>query len=163
MRPNRHQLTVNADYHQFYVLDSAAPLDASGRDDFWTRETHARLLAMSPGILGVSTGSYVVPVELRVDAAAPSEDLAAWDHVVEADLPLPSGKLIVHGCTQPREEGLHVPLAPGRYIARVCYGKLDTVVDEEGDDHYAVFLWPGSRSGVEVVKRWPGAAKFAMP
>jgi hypothetical protein len=163
MTPARHQLTVNADYHQLYVLDSGAPLDASGRADFWTHEALARLLALGPGILGVSTGSYVVPLVLQVDAAAPREDFAAWDHVVDADLPLPSGKLIVHGCTQPREEGLHVAVAPGRYIARVCYGKLDSVVDEEGDDHYAVFLWPGARSGAAVVKRWPGAARFAPP
>jgi hypothetical protein len=161
MTPNRHQLTVNADYHQFYVIDSAAPLDASGRADFWTRETLARLLAVGAGILGVSTGSYVVPLALHIDAAAPRDDLAAWDHVVEAELALPSGKLIVHGCTQPREEGLQVAVPPGRYIARVCYGKLDSVVDEEGDDHYAVVLWPGARSGVEVLKRWPGAAKLA--
>jgi len=157
------ELRVDADYHQFYVLDSSAALDATGRDDFWTREAFPRMLAMNPGILGVTTGSYQVPVLLQVDTAAPSDDFAAWDHVVEADLALPSGKLIVCGCTQPREEGLQVPIPPGRYIARVCYGKLDSVVDEQGDDHYTVFLWPGTRSGAEVLKRWPGAAKFARP
>jgi hypothetical protein len=157
------RLTVDADYHQFYVLDSGAAPDATGRDDFWTREAHPRMLAMNPGILGVSTGSCQVPVLLQVDAAPPADDLSAWDHVVEAALALQSGKLIVCGCTQPREEGLHVQVTPARYIARVCYGKLDSVVDEEGDDHYAVFLWPGTRSGAQVVKRWPGAAKFARP
>jgi hypothetical protein len=32
---------------------------------------------------------------------------------------------------------------------------LDSVVDEQGDDHYAVLLWPDEALGVRVVKQWP--------
>jgi hypothetical protein len=161
--PSRHELTVYADYHQFYVLDAGAALDATGHPDFWTREAFVRMLAVNPGIIGISTESGgEVRVTLHVEGTAPALDLAAWDHVVEAGLDVSTGRLIVCGCTQPREEGLQVQVAPGRYRARVCSGRLESVVDEQGDDHYAVFLWPADLprvdadlSGVDVVKQWP--------
>lgn len=154
--PNRQEFTIYADYHQFYVLDAGAALDATGNPDFWTREAFTRMLAVNPGILGIGTGSAgEVPVTLHADREAPSVDLADWDHVVEAGLQLASGQLIVCGCTQPREEGVQVPLASGSYRARVCYGRLDSVVDEQGEDHYSVFLWPAEASGVRVMKQWP--------
>jgi len=154
--PTHHEVSIYADYHQFYALDSWAALEATDNADFWTREAFVRMLAVNPGIFGVGTATAgEVPVTLHVDQDAPRADLAGWDHVVEVDLQLPSGQLIVCGCTQPREEGLHLELPFGGYIARVCYGGLDSVVDEAGDDHYSIFMWPAEASGVRVLKQWP--------
>lgn len=155
--PSHHQLTIYADYHQFYVMDSSAPLDATGNPDFWAREAFRRMLADGRGLFGVSTESVGdVPVTLHVDRGAPALDLAAWDHVVEVGLELSTGTLIVCGCLQPREEGLHLQLPAGSYTARVCAAGLDTVVNEEGDDRYSVFLWPAAADGVRVLKQWSG-------
>src|SRR5437879_1351384 len=36
------------------------------------------------------------------------------------------------------------------------WSNLDSVVDEEGDDHYSIFLWPAPSQGVRVLKQWSG-------
>jgi tetratricopeptide (TPR) repeat protein len=51
--PLTRRLTVQADYHQFYVLDSGAALDATGREDFWTREVQPGPLIRHRRALGL--------------------------------------------------------------------------------------------------------------
>ena len=54
-----------------------------------------------------------VPVEIEIVDGAPALDFGAWDHVAEASLDLPSGRLEIHQCTDGSVDILAV--APGPY------------------------------------------------
>lgn len=147
------KVTVYTGYHQFHLKDEHAT-GSTGATDFWTKEAFNTMLAVNPGIVGVGTGSCGdVPIEIEVYESDPGIESDGWDHIVEAGIDLSSGNLLICGCPDPEEVG-RVSVAPGAYRMRVCYGNLDSVVDEEGQDHYEVRLWPGSFSKPEVLKRW---------
>ena len=146
-------LTVYAGYHQFYIQDEKA-VGSTGSIDFWTKDAFNNMLAVNPGIVGIVTGSYGdVQVELEVHELRPGSETDSWDHIVEAAINLSSGNLIICGCPDP-EEVSRISLAPGVYRVRVCYGNLNSVIDEEGQDHYKLYLWPDSFCNPEVLKRW---------
>ena len=140
-RPGRRILSLYADYHQFYLGDSTFDGD-TGAAEFWSPEAFARMLAVAPpGLLGVGTARYDwVPVVVDQLATAPSDDdLDAWDHIVEASLEVPSGRVAIDGCMSYRSaESPHIEVAPGTYRVRVYYGGLDT----HDEDHYRIVLWP---------------------
>jgi hypothetical protein len=149
----KEKVTLYAGYHQFHLKDEQAS-GSTGATDFWTAEAFNNMLAVNPGIVGVTTGSYGdVPVEIEVYESDPGTESDNWDHIVEAAIDLGSGNLLVCGCPDPEEVG-RINLAPGAYRLRVCYGNLDSVIDEECQDHYVVRLWPDNFSKPEVLKRW---------
>src|SRR5262245_5370575 len=92
-----HTLDLFADYFQFYLQDE----DASGIDgDSWSGEATDRMLATAPGALAVGTVRNVgVPVTVEILPSEPPKDLENWDHVTECSLAIPSGKIVVAGCT----------------------------------------------------------------
>lgn len=58
------------------------------------------MLAVAPGVIGVGTVRNMdVPVELEVLYSQPDDNLEEWDHVTEASLDVPSGRIIIAGCT----------------------------------------------------------------
>jgi hypothetical protein len=63
-----------------------------------------------------------VPIAVEVNDQPPCTDLDQWDHVTEASLDLPSGRLEIHECTGGSIDIL--PVAPGSYRVRVYYGGL---------------------------------------
>lgn len=96
MQPQKHHLTLFADYFQLHVAD-----DDSGGDlsDAWKEDASARGLAVADGIVGVSTARNVdVPVVVAVSAEPPDLPFDA-DSVVEGDLECKSGRVVVMGCT----------------------------------------------------------------
>jgi hypothetical protein len=140
--PNRHVFNLYADYNQFYLGDGDfAPVTDTA--DYWSDAAQARKLAVSPpGMVAVSTARYdFVPVVVEVLAEPPPLDLTGWDHVVEASLELPSGRLAIDGCLDydpGRSDYLEV--APGTYRLRILYAGQQTV----DEDWYQVVLWPQS-------------------
>jgi hypothetical protein len=153
-------LVVHADQRQFSVRDSGARLDGSG----WTAlavESHR--IGVEPGGLAIATARSDL-VESSV-ASFPSAPALAADaeHVVEADLPVPSGKIVISGPADYPSQEKFLGVLPGLYRARVSYvpaGPPPTEWnDHEYGEHYryVVELWPASsESGVEVLKQ--GAA-----
>jgi hypothetical protein len=135
-----YDLTVYAEYSQFYLGDSAFNAD-TGSPDFWSPDAIQRRLAVArPSLIGVGTSRYDdVPVVVDVLAAPPSDDLDAWDQVVEASIEVPTGRLVIDGpiSWQPGDS-FEVDLAPGTYRARVYYGGVGT----PDVDHYRIALWP---------------------
>lgn len=147
-----HQLTVFADYHQFYVCDGADLADTSL---IWTDATVERMLAVSPGLIAVGTARNMdVPVTLELLDDAPPEDFAGWDRVIECGLAVASGRIAVAGCTDYFPDSPRFDLAAGDYRARVSYGGLEELSEDglEGEDRYRVQLWPGAADGVVVRK-----------
>jgi len=93
----KFEYTLFADYFQFYLQDANAEGDLS---DNWTPEAVDRFLAVAPGTIGVGTVRNMnVPVVVEVIDRQPDSDLSAWDHVNECTLELPSGRVVIAGCT----------------------------------------------------------------
>jgi hypothetical protein len=98
----------------------------------------------------VGTARYdYVPVVLELLNSPPQDSsFEDADHVVEADLDLPSGKLAIHGGTQLPSEVEPLHLEPGRYRLRVSYVQTDYQPSGSNDDlpgdylEYQITMWP---------------------
>jgi len=90
-----YHLTVFADYFQFYLQDEGASEDVS--QNIWVGD------AVHIG----TARNMSVPVTIIVADAAPrDDDFGIWDHINECSLAIPSGRLVVAGCTD------YFPAAP---------------------------------------------------
>lgn len=142
-----------ADYFQFYLQDERANGDLS---DAWTPEAVDRLLAIAPGTIGVGTArNMTVPVVVEISDTEPDEDLTPWDQVNECNLDVPSGRIVIAGCTDYFPDAARIEVSPGSYRARVYYGNLDALSDDhlDGDDHYRVVLWRAAPEGLKVLRQ----------
>jgi hypothetical protein len=151
---HRNEFKIFADYHQFYLMDDdiQPPIPADV-----TNEDCRRRIKVAPHIVVVyPVRNMTVPVAIEVLNAEPNLDLAAWDHVAECSLDIPSGRIVIAGCTDYLPECSRVTIKPGAYRARVLCGGLDTLSKNglEGDDHYEVLLWPAPPRDLEVLKQY---------
>lgn len=147
------ELTLFADYFQFYLQDESAQ---EGLADSWTDEATNRLLAVASGSIGVGTVRNMdVPVTIEVLEVEPALDAEKWDHITQCSIDVPTGKLVIAGCTDYFPEATRIDVSPGTYAARISYGALDTLSEDrlDGADHYRVQLWPGSSALPMVVKQ----------
>jgi hypothetical protein len=137
----RHfEYEIFADYFQFYLQDESAD---GNLGESWTEEAVARLLAVAPCTIGIGTvRNMQVPVIVEVLETEPAQDLDLWDHVVECSLDVPTGRIVIAGCTDYFPDAARINVAPGVYSARISYGSLDTLSEDElrGHDHYRVQL-----------------------
>jgi hypothetical protein len=149
------ELTLFADYFQFYIQDEAATGDLS---QAWNEETTDRLLAVAPGTVGIGTVRNMdVPVTVEIHEHEPDDDSPEWDHVVEASLDAASGRIVIAGCTDYLPDAKRTEVAPGSYRVRASYGALDTLSEDglSGDDRYRLQLWPAAAIAVRILKRRP--------
>ncbi|MBB4966441.1 hypothetical protein [Saccharothrix violaceirubra] len=150
-----HRFEVFADFSQFMIADLRphhAWLDTDEGDDDepagWTEEAVlVHRLGVQPHQLAIATDrpevAETVEVVLHVGRTPPGDLLPEAGHVVEADLSLPTGVLSVFGPSDDEHAMRLVPLAPGRYRARVSH--LPARV-------YRVDLWPATEAvGVVVL------------
>ena len=134
-------LQLFADYKQFYLQDEQASGDLS---DAWTDDAVDRLLAVAPGVIGIGTARNAdVPVDVVVLDGPPSDDFAGWDRVNECTLEVPSGRIAIAGCTDYFPDATRLSVPAGTYRARIFYGGLDTLSEDEldGKDRYRIALW----------------------
>ena len=149
----RFEYTLMADYFQFYLQDERADGNLS---DSWTDEAVQRLLAVAPGVIGIGTvRNMEVPVVVEMMDAEPAADAEAWDHVVECGLDVPSGRVVIAGCTDYFPDAARIDVQPGVYRARISYGSLNTLSDDglHGDDRYRVQLWRADAIEPRVLKQ----------
>ena len=142
-----------ADYHQFYLQDESVSGNLS---DSWTPEAMERLLALADGAIGVGTvRSMTVPVTVEILDGPPDDDWAAWDQVNQCSIRVPSGRLVIAGCTDYFPAAVRIEVPAGWYRAHVYYGGLKTLSPDglDGNDHYEVALWPGQELEVRVLKK----------
>ena len=153
-----HRFTVFADYFQFVLMDE------NSQDDFstiWTEEALHRMLAVAPTVACPGTLRNVdVSVEIEILEQAPVIELSAWDNAVEASIYIPSGKLIVMGCTGYLPDAPRISVSPGTYQLLSLTGGIDTIQTEwePAEDQYRVSLWPGPVREPNLLKRWQRAA-----
>jgi hypothetical protein len=156
MTPARIELVLYADHSQFYVGDPAAYGDGDGDEDAGLDSASLEeRLAVQPGSLTVLTATYgYVRVVVERLEERPSDDLAAYDHVVEAPFTVASGRVTVVAVTEAKGE-LAVP--PGDYVTRVAWSGVEGADerDPEPDDPLETLLiqlWPGSVAERRVLK-----------
>lgn len=150
------KIEVFADYHQFYLWDREVTPTAP---EDYTDEDVSRRIKVSPNVVVIQPErNMTVTVEVEIHDGEPEYRLDEWDHIAEASLHLPSGRLQIHECTGGPVADFNV--TPGWYRVRSFHSGFDTI-DEgglEGDDYYKVVLWPAAPSEVVVVKQWSPAA-----
>ena len=151
----RRDLTALADEFQFHLRDEGA---AYVFPPEWPEAVQADRVYPAPGSLGVlAAKNWFVPVAIEVVEQEPELDPEAWDHIVEATLALPSGRLVLAGGPGPGRDQPPVDLPAGTWRTLILMGNLDrTAVEAVGDDYYKVVLWPGDGPLV-VRKRWTPA------
>lgn len=135
---------IFADFHQFYIQDEAANVDLSKA---WTDAATKDMIAVVDGAIGIGTARNMeVPVTVEVHKDEPALDISAWDQVHECSLAVPSGKLVIAGCTDYFPNAERTQVKPGTYRVRVLYGGLKSLSPDglDGEDHYVVQLWAGS-------------------
>ena len=157
----RRKFELFADYHQFVLQDEAAELDISG--DLWPGTTYDDMLFLTPGMIHIGTArNMTVPVEVEISDIPPDDNFGNWDHVTQYSIAIPTGKLVVLGCTDYFPEATRIKVVPGHYRARIYYGGLDTLNWNglEGDDHYKVIFWQGDPVEPTVLKRRPKQYNF---
>ncbi len=147
------ELSLFADYFQFYLQDESSKGDLS---ESWTQDAVDRLLALTPGTIGVGTVRNMnVPVVLEIADHAPHDDPATWDQINECSIDVPSGRLVVAGCTDYFPDARRIELLPGSYRARIYYGNLNALSADglEGDDHYKIVLWSAASEPMKTIKQ----------
>jgi hypothetical protein len=103
--------------------------------------------------------NFTAPMRVEIWASEADDDSANWDHLVDADLDLPTGKLcfVASGGGEP----ISCDVPPGRYRARLAGRGWDVSNPQGGLDDYRVQLWPrASDAEPELVKAWAGWAKL---
>lgn len=142
----RLDLSLFADYFQFYLQDEAAD---GNLGDSWGEDATARQLAVAPGTVGVGTARNVdVPVMVEVLDAEPAADFTKSDLVTESCMDVPSGRIVIAGCTDYLPEARRIEVPPGLYRVRVHYDGIGSVSADglEGEDRYRVVLWRDDRA-----------------
>lgn len=154
----RFEYELFADYFQFYLQDEEASRDEIPN---WAPEAVDRMLEVTPGVVVVGTVRNMnVPVVVEVHDSPPADDLSAWDQVNECSLDVPSGRIVIAGCTDDFSEAARVEVAAGSYRARIYYGKLADVSADQltGNDNYKVVLWKDAPGPVQVLKQRAASA-----
>ena len=150
------ELSLFADYFQFYLQDETADGNLS---EAWGQEAVDRLLAIAPGTIGVGTVRNTdVAVTVEIHEHEPENDIANWDHVVEASMNVASKRVAIAGCTDYFPDARRIEIGPGIYRVRVSYGALDTLSEDglSGNDRYRVQLWLAPPADVCVLKQRKG-------
>jgi hypothetical protein len=149
----RYQYQLFADYFQFYLEDEMLE-DTS--EIFWADKQSTEIgLSVGKGRFAVGTErNFTVPVSLEIHDSVPKDDISVWDKINECSIDIPSGIIVIAGCTDYRPEAARIEVTPQCYRARIYYGGLDSVVDfDKGDDHYKVALWAAPLSELRILKR----------
>lgn len=119
------------------------------------------MINTAPGIVGIGAARpFDVPVTVDVRRTPPTDDdveLQQADHVTQASLALPSGRLLIS--MQDFDDELpRIALTPGTYAVRIYSNGLHTISEDglDGEDRYHVVLWlTNEEHPAQVLKRYP--------
>ena len=154
-----HRFTIFADYFQFVLMDEDSEDDFS---ELWTDEALHRMLAIGAQAVCPGTLRNInVPVEIVVSSGAPQVALADYDHAVETFIKVPSGRLIVMGCSDYLPEAPRIEVPPGTLRVLFLASGLESITteSESADDRYVVHLWPGEACETKLLKLWRNDAR----
>jgi hypothetical protein len=162
----RIELEIAIDYGQVYILDLSAEEDLgsdAALDSLDDAHKSGRYVGVAGRIVDFTMPvqyNFTAPMRVEIWTAEPADDSANWDHLVDVDLDLPTGKLCFEASGGGEPITCEVPAGP--YRARVAGRGWDLTNPQGGGlDDYRVQLW--SRAGdtkPELRKLWPGWAKL---
>ncbi|MFF2078376.1 hypothetical protein ACFVXG_26920 [Kitasatospora sp. NPDC058162] len=148
-------LELFADYHQIHVMDEHSDSDVGGA---WTAQALFDGLATAEDILAFSTVNNMdVVVAVDVLEGEPADDSADFDHVVEASVHVPSGRLAILGCSDYLPDAARFDVPAGWMRVRVSRsGLAAAAADPEGFAPEGIRLqaWPAPRRELRVITRW---------
>lgn len=149
----RKSYEIFADYHQFYLMD--AVLQPFAPEHYVEADIRKRIKVSDNIVVILPERNMTVPVELEVRDLAPEIDFSEWQHIAEASLGLPSGKLLIEECTGNEPIDV-VELSPETYRLRACFSGLDTLSWNglEGDDKYKIFMWTSAYEELKILKQY---------
>jgi hypothetical protein len=152
------RLEIVADYFQIYVCD---PVYNDDWSELWTAQTVDDRIVALPHTVVFGTGRNMsVPVHIVVHEQQPDVDalIAPADHAVVSGIGCGTGQLKVAGCTDYLPDAFTLSTSPGHYgVAFLSFdlSTIDPVNCLEGDDRYALHVWPAAALlDTAVLKRW---------
>lgn len=135
------ELTIFADYHQFYIQDDD---DRYGDlSEAWTDEATKKLLAVSDRVVGIGTlRNSDVAVVLEICDELPELAPDEWYQINKTALECQTGRLVVAGCTDYFPKAFRLEVEPGTYDLLIGYRSIGTVSPNrlEGEDSYHLFI-----------------------
>ena len=154
----KNNYEIFADYHQFYLTDSEEHPNAP--ENYTDEDIQRRIKAEKYIIVIQPERNMTVPVELEVLDSHPSNEFEEWQHIAEASLVLPSGKLLIEDFYGEIKDA--IDLGSGIYRIRAYYGNLDKLSFNglEGDDHYKIIVWQAPFEEVKVLKLYENGRDF---
>lgn len=153
-----HTFSVFADYFQFIVQDEMSDDDFASiwSDEALAAQTAFGRSAVCPGTLR----NVTVPVDVVIVEGDPHLSLEGVDHAVEGSMEIPSGRVVVMGCTDYFPDASRFEVQPGTYRVLAVMTGIDSIKNEwePADDRYIVYLWPGAARSPKLLKHWTGEA-----
>jgi hypothetical protein len=157
-------LEVDVSYGQVYLY-SAPPWAADPANDAVLRALNdarasGRFVGVADGLVDVVSPvqhHFGAPWRLETWTAEPPEDDRDWDHVVDIDIDITTGRLHFEGSGGREPISHDVP--NGSYRARLSGRGYEQAVTDaaEGLDAYRVRLWPRAEDAPpELRRRWNG-------
>ena len=139
-------MRVRPAYHQIYLLDETeSPPYPEQIDD----ADLDRRIKVIPFLLAIyTTSDEELEFDIKITPAQDGDDELRWDHIVEAPLAIPSGKLIIATPESYLPDAPRVTVAPGIYCARVAGRGLNA----NGREQYLVSLSPVASDSVTIIK-----------
>lgn len=157
------KLRLFADYFQLHVMDENAEDDLG---DAWTDEAVSDGLAVTEQTLGIGTEvNMYVDVTVETLDLPPAQVFDGFDHVVEASIEVPSGRIAILGCTDYLPDAARFEAPKGFVRVRASRTNLANVRQpgEEGSDapdaveQVLLQIWPAPYTATVVIKRWTPA------
>lgn len=154
---------LHVHYGQAYIEPSES--NGVGLEDSFCGQTNGLCGAASPGTLFLLTGLHTGYVSFTLDvldAPPPLDDI--WEEIVEVSFTPGSGKVILSEWGG--EYVCDIPLRQEVYRVRYCAcdmdrgGEIDTIVEGEPVDFYALTLWRGNLAPDVVVKQTSQVAAY---
>ncbi len=165
-----YNITVFADNFQFQLQDQVEDCEYP---EHWNDGLLTQLYVVGEKLVGIGTVRDLdIDLRLEIFEEPMTEkelfakiDLSEYDHAVQCNIDIPSGKLLVTGCTTDYEEAAKITLPPGRYGMRILWKDLDSSDDLgfEGEDEYMVQLWPNTEFEERILKNWSQIAFHLNP
>jgi hypothetical protein len=154
------------DYGQVYLYDKSRPF-SEGCDEYLQSLDEANAANRSVGVvdgfvdvLMATQYNFDAPLSIEVHDSAPEPELDGHDHVVEFDLNLPSGALVLEASGGAGEVVAALPA--DTYRMRWLGSGLDAAAEtqyevEQTPGRYRLQLWPTSTGEPPTeLKRWDG-------
>ena len=111
----------DTDYFQFHLKDAET---SETLKDAWTKDAIAKDLAVSKSILGIGTKcNTTVKITIEIFDTEPILNTKTnWRQILESEISLPSGTLVITSPTLEESSQQKIKLLPDIYCLRIYFG-----------------------------------------